>query len=144
MSKVCLHQELCGIEILIESLFRDGTASSVRTVNGVHKYVIETSETISLENIEHSVTRKAVAKAKPRPIRPMPTMTLRPISVLFRERKWINIQRDSVKIVLQCQKPWSDSCDMIHQFFDKMMEQYALTILWKNQDKVRWNFAMAN
>ena len=46
--KVCLHQERYGIEILIESLFRDGTASWVRIVNGIYKYVTETSETISL------------------------------------------------------------------------------------------------
>ena len=35
--KVCLHQERYGIEILIESLFRDGTASRVRIVNWIKK-----------------------------------------------------------------------------------------------------------
>ena len=45
-AKVCLHQERYGIEILIESLFRDGTASWVRNVNGINKYVTETTETI--------------------------------------------------------------------------------------------------
>ena len=55
-----------GIEIMIESLFRDGTASWVRIVIGVNKYVTETSETISFENVEHRVTGKLVAKAKPR------------------------------------------------------------------------------
>ena len=54
--KVCLHQKLYGIEILIESLSRDGTVSWVRIVNGINKYVTETSETISLENTEHRVT----------------------------------------------------------------------------------------
>ena len=63
--KVCLHQERY-VEILIESLFRDGTASWVRMVNGIDEYVTETSETISLENVEHRVTGKPVAKAKPR------------------------------------------------------------------------------
>ena len=63
--KVCLHQERYGIEILIESLFRDGTASWVRNVNGMNKYVTESSETISLENVEHRVTGKPGAKAKP-------------------------------------------------------------------------------
>ena len=63
--KVCLHQERY-VEILIESLFRDGTASWVRMVNGIDEYVTETSETISLENVEHRVTGKLVAEAKPR------------------------------------------------------------------------------
>ena len=53
---VCLHQERYGIEILIESLFRDGTASWVRILNEIHKYV----------TIEDRVTGKLVAKAKPR------------------------------------------------------------------------------
>ena len=47
--KVSIHQKRYGIEIMIESPFRDGTASWVRIVNGINKYVTETSETISLE-----------------------------------------------------------------------------------------------
>ena len=82
--KVCLHQERYGIEILIESLFRDGTASWVRIVNGIHKYVTETSETLALENVEHRVTGKLVAKAKPRL---KPVVTLSPISIPLREKK---------------------------------------------------------
>ena len=35
--KVCRHQDRHGIEILIESLFRDGTASWVLVVNGINK-----------------------------------------------------------------------------------------------------------
>ena len=66
--KVCLHQERYGIGIMIVSLFRDGTASWVRIVNGIYKYVTETLETISLENVEHRVSGKLVAKAKPRPL----------------------------------------------------------------------------
>ena len=88
MRKVCLHQERCGIEILIESLFRDGTACWVRIVNGINKYVTETSETVDLGIFEHRVTGKPVAKAKPRP---KPGVTLSPISIPLRERKWINI-----------------------------------------------------
>ena len=59
--KVCVHQGRYGIEILIESLFRDSTASWVRIVNGIDKYVTETSETISLESVEHRLTGKLVA-----------------------------------------------------------------------------------
>ena len=57
-------------------------------MNGVNKYVSETSETISLENDEHRVTVKLVAKAKPQP---KPAVTLSPISIPVRERKWIDI-----------------------------------------------------
>ena len=62
--KVCLHQERYGTEILIESLFRDGTASCVRNVNGIYKYLTETSETIFFKNVEHRVTGSPVIKAK--------------------------------------------------------------------------------
>ena len=81
-------QERYGIEILIESLFRDGTAPWFRIVNGIIKYVTETSETISLENVEHRATGKLVAKARPRP---KLGVTLSPISIPFHERKWIDI-----------------------------------------------------
>ena len=59
--KVCLHQKRYGIEILVESLFRDRTVYWVRIVNGIDKYVTETSETISLENVEHRVKGKGKA-----------------------------------------------------------------------------------
>ena len=48
--KVCCHQGSYGIEIMVESLFKDRTTSSVRIVNGIDKYVTETSETIPLES----------------------------------------------------------------------------------------------
>ena len=57
-------------------------------MNGVNKYVSETSETISLENDEHRVTVELVAKAKPQP---KPAVTLSSISIPVRERKWIDI-----------------------------------------------------
>ena len=46
--------------------FETGTASWVRIVNGINKDATETSETIPLDNVEHRVTGKLVAKAKPR------------------------------------------------------------------------------
>ena len=45
--KVCSHQGRYGVEILIESLFRYRAVSWVRIANGIHKYVTDTSETIS-------------------------------------------------------------------------------------------------
>ena len=86
--KVCYHQGRCGVEITIEGLFRDRTVSWVRIVNGINKYVTETSETISLENVEHRVTVKLVSKAKPQP---KPTVTQSPISIPVRERNWTDI-----------------------------------------------------
>ena len=57
-------------------------------MNGIDKSVAETSETISFENFEHRVTGKPVAKANPRP---MPVVTLSPMSIPLRERKWVEI-----------------------------------------------------
>ena len=56
--KVCYHQGSYGVEIKIQSLFRDRTVSWVRIVNGINKYVTETSETISLERVEHKSHRE--------------------------------------------------------------------------------------
>ena len=44
--KDCYHQERHAVEIVIGSLFRDRTFSWVRIVNGINKYVTETSEEI--------------------------------------------------------------------------------------------------
>ena len=52
------------MKIMMESLFRDRTVSWVRIVNGVNKYVTETSEEIPVENVENRGTGKPVAKAK--------------------------------------------------------------------------------
>ena len=53
---------------MIESLFRDQTVSWVRIVNGINRYVTETSEEKPSENIDSSIsTGKPVAKAKPKP-----------------------------------------------------------------------------
>ena len=55
-------------------------------MNGIDKYVTEKSEPISLESVEHRVTGKLVAKARPRL---KPAVTLSPISITDRERTWI-------------------------------------------------------
>ena len=51
-------------------------------------YVTGTSEEIPVASVEHRGTGEFVAKAKPRP---KPTFTLSPVSILFRERKWIDV-----------------------------------------------------
>ena len=65
--KVCFHHGRYGVEVMIESLFRDRTVSWVRIVNGINKYVTETSEEIPDARVENGCTVKLVAKAKPRP-----------------------------------------------------------------------------
>ena len=63
--KVCRHEDRYSIEVLVESLFQDHTASWVRIVSG------------------------PVVKARPRL---KPTVTLSSVSILVRDRKWIDIE----------------------------------------------------
>ena len=74
---------------MIESLFRDRTVSWVRIVNGINKYVTETSEEIPVASVGDRCTGKLVAKARPRPT---PTLTSSLVSIPHRERKWIGIE----------------------------------------------------
>ena len=48
--KVCRHEDRYSIEVLIESLFQDRTASWVRTVTGIDKYVTESMQTMEEEH----------------------------------------------------------------------------------------------
>ena len=90
METRCVHQGRYGLEVMIESLFRDRTGSWVRIANGIDKYVTETSETISLESVEHRVTGKLVAKAGPQ-LKLAVTLSPIPIPIPIRERKWTDI-----------------------------------------------------
>ena len=63
---VCYHQGSCGIEIKIGFLFGDKTCSWVQIVNGINKYVTETSEETHFESIGEKSAGKLVAKARPR------------------------------------------------------------------------------
>ena len=74
---------------MTESLFRDGTASWVRIVNGINKYVTETSEEIPVTSVGDRSTGELVAKDRPRP---RPTSTLTPVSIHDRERKWMDLE----------------------------------------------------
>ena len=91
---VWFHQGRYGIEIMIESLFRDRTVSWVRIANGINKYVTETSEERPTTSIENGCTGKHVAKAKPRP---KLTLTLTPVSTPCRERKWIDVEPGKIQ-----------------------------------------------
>ena len=128
--KVCFHQKRYSMEIMVESLFRDRTVYSVRIVNGIDKYVTETPETISLENVEHRVTGKFVAS---------------PISILVRERNWIDINPDRFR----------QDCFTVSKAMIRLLRHdpsvlreddgsVRLDDIVKNQGNVRWYFAMVN
>ena len=55
-SSVTYHQGRCGVEIMINSPFGDGTRSWVGIVNGINKYVTEMSEETHIENIGKTET----------------------------------------------------------------------------------------
>ena len=84
--KVCCYEDGCSIEVLVQSLFYDSTASWVRSVNGVDKYVTESMLTKEEEDI---ASVKPIAKARPRQ---KPTVTLTSVSIPVPERKWIDIE----------------------------------------------------
>ena len=106
--KVCYHQERYGVEIMIESFFRDRTVSSVRIVNGINKYATETTEEILVASVGDRSTGKLVAKARPRPT---PTFTLSPVSIPYRERKWVDIEPG----------PFSQDCFEMSKFIIRLL-----------------------
>ena len=57
------HEDRYSIEIQVLSLFQDRTASWVRLLNGIEKYVNEPTETT--EGEEHEASGKPFAKARP-------------------------------------------------------------------------------
>ena len=84
--QVCRHKDRYCIDVLVESLFQDRTASWVRIVSGIDKYVTESMET---KKEEHRALVRPVAKARPRL---KPAVTLSSVSVPPHERKWIDIE----------------------------------------------------
>ena len=141
--KVCFHQGRYGTEVMIESLFRDRTVSWVRIVNGINKYVTESSDAVSLVSIQHKATGKPVAKARPQL---KPAVTLSPISIPFRERKWTDINPERFRedcfvvskamIRLLRHDPSILRADDGAVRFDDILEEFKA--------KVRWYFSMAS
>ena len=93
--------------------------SWVRILNGISKYVTETSEEVPVTSAENRATRKPVAKAKPRP---KPTLTLSPVSIPYRERKWMDVEPGKI----QSRLFWSV----------KIYDQIVTT--WWNSSSRRW------
>ena len=87
---VCHHEDRYSVEIQVRSLFQDRIASWVRIVNGVEKYVTETTETI--EDEQHRALGKPIAEARPQV---KSTITLTPVAVPPRERKWVDFNPGS-------------------------------------------------
>ena len=113
------HQGRYGVEIKTPIWWQ--TCSWVRIVNGINKYVTETSETICFERVEHRVIGKPFAKARPRQTS---NLTLSPVSVPHRERKWIDIEPGKFdKSCLEVWKLMISSYHMTIQYVEKMMEQ---------------------
>ena len=99
--KVCYHDDRNSIEVQIPSLFEDNTASWVRIVTGVDKYVTESMLTKKEEDI---ASEKPVAKARPRQ---KPTVTLASVSIPVLERKGSTLKHNdhTITSVMKCQKP---------------------------------------
>ena len=62
-TEVCCRDEKFCIEVQVPSLFQDNTVSWVRIVNGVDRYVTESTPTAAEEN---TASEKPIARARPR------------------------------------------------------------------------------
>ena len=141
--KVCYHQGRYSVEIMIEYFFRDRTVSWVRIVNGINKYMTETSEQIPVASVENRVVGKPLAKAKPRP---KPTLTLTLVSVPYRERKWTDVDPGKYSQgcfeVSKCMIRLLRHCDTVHREnhgavrFDDLAEKFKAKVLRHGQVKL--------
>ena len=84
--EVCRHEDRYSIEVLVQSLFQDTTASWVRIANGIDKYVTESMLT---KEEEDRASGKLIAEARSRQ---KPTVATTSVSIPVRERKWIDIE----------------------------------------------------
>ena len=138
--KVCYHQERCGVEIMIESFFRARTVPWVRIVNGINKYVSETSEEILVASVENRGTGQPVANAKL--LRPKLTLTLSPVSIPYRERKW---SRKIHSRLFWCVKI---NDQIVATWWYSSSRRWWSSKIWRLgrnvQGKVCWYFAMVN
>ena len=84
--KVCYCYEQYSIEVKVPSPSQDDTASWVRIVNGVDRYVTESMPTAKEEDI---ASGKPIATPGPKQ---KPTVTSTSVSIPVLERKWIDIE----------------------------------------------------
>ena len=110
---LCPHEGRCCIDIMIESLFNDRTVSWVRIVNGINKYVTETSEEIPTENVEAVInTGKPEAKAKHKPR----SVVNSNVNVPILERKWTDIGP----------QPFDHSCFQVSKFMTRTLRHDSI------------------
>ena len=108
-AKLYPHEGRYCIDIMIESLSKDKTVSWVRIGNGINKYVTDTSQKKSIENVQLlTSTGKLVAKAKPRP---KSVVNLSTNCVLICERVWIDIDP----------QPFYHSCFAVSKFMTRSL-----------------------
>ena len=138
--KVCHHEHRYSIEVLVESLFQDHTASWVWIVSGIGKYVTESMQT---REERHRASGRPVAKTRPRQT---PTVTLSSVSIPVRERKWIDIET---------QRSHDQKCHQVSQAMTRL-PRHDRTVPWQidgavlvddvleecRKKKIRWCFAM--
>ena len=140
---VCHHEDRYSIEIQVRSLFQDRTASWVRIVNGVERYVNDTTET--MEDEEHEASGKPIAEARPRM---KSTISLTPVSVPLRERKWVDVNPGSYdhecfvvsKAMIWLVRPWSEYSSGNRR--SNQIWRYCWRIQQKEKEKNRGCFAM--
>ena len=87
------HQGRYGIEIIIESLFGDGTCSWVMIVNGINKYITEMTEETQENHIGDigDSTGKLVVKARPKQTS-MPPTSSPTVTSPYHLGEWIDIE----------------------------------------------------
>ena len=130
--KVCNEHGGYSIEVQVQSLFQDQTASWIRIVNGTDKFV---REAMPIQGKEKP-SGKPAAKARP---------TLKPSSTSGwdftpkEQRQWtdIEIQDSKVLIVFKCQNSSLDNVDTVNKLIEKKMVESIATKLLMN---VRRNF----
>ena len=124
--KLYPHEGRYFIDIMTESLSWDQTVSWVRIVNGVNKYVTETSEEIPSENVQLFISSGTpVAHAKPRP---KLVVNLSSNHVPIKERIWININP----------KPCNQDCFAVSKLMIRLLRQDA-SILREDDRAVRFD-----
>ena len=101
--KVCYHQGRYGVEITIESSFRDRTVSWVRIVTRINKYVTETSEEMLVAIVENRGTGKP-CRERLNHDRHRLERCLLYLFLIVNENGWILNQENSAKVVFEVSK----------------------------------------
>ena len=126
--KVCCRDDRYSFEVQVPSMFQDNTASWVRIVNGVDKYVTESMPTAKEED---TASGKPIAEARPRQ---KPTVTLTSVSTPVIEEYGSTLKHSNqmFKNVSKCQRQSLDYCDMINQFLEETTERSTIMTSLKN------------